>query len=319
MHLWLQALIFLLGVFILGVGAHYFVKSSCQIGAHFKMPPLVAGVLLVGFGGSFPEIVVSFIAALHGQSSMAVGNAVGSNIVNLGMVLSISSLVAPIVVSRATITRDFPLLWIVMAIVYGLLLWTHHITPWIGVVLLGILIIYLVIMLLSIKSSKNNDHTFEVDQALLTNGSLLAEIAWWIFGLALLFLSSEMLVSSASNIAHHFGMSNLLIGLTIVAIGTSLPEFATTVISAYKGHHDIALGNVLGSNVFNLLAVLAMPALLAPTAVSHEVLVRDFPVMCLLTLITLLGALLPKGEKTIGRPTAFILLFVWIFYYCWLF
>lgn len=317
MHLLFQILLFIAGMAILGIGAHLFVKSSCQIGEHFKIPPLVSGVILVGFGGSFPEIAVSFIAAMHGQASMALGNAVGSNIVNLGLVLSISALVTPIVVSPVTFKRDFPLLWIVMAIVYGLLWWTHRLSILVGCVLLVLLVIYLGIMLWSVKQHKAE--AVVPDASMLKQTVLWKEFLMWAVGLGLLFISSEMMVASASAIASHFGMSKLLIGLTIVAIGTSMPEFATTVISAYKGQHDIALGNVLGSNVFNLLAVLAMPALFSPAAISSVVLVRDYPVMIILTLITLIGALLPRKTTIIGRPTAFILLFVWIFYYCLLF
>jgi len=319
MQLLLHCLFFLAGVILLGVAAYFFVKSSCQIGDHFNMPPLVAGVLLVGFGGSFPEIVVSLIASLHGEASLSVGNAVGSNIVNLGMVLSISVLVMPIVVSPTTLKRDFPLLWLVMAIVYGLLFWKHALTPLIGVILLLLLMAYLGLMLFSIQKNKIQANVTDGGDGKIEKSPMWKVVVTWLVGLGLLFLSSEILVSNASHIAEHFGMSRLLIGLTIVAIGTSLPEFATTVMSAYKGQHDIALGNVLGSNIFNLLAVLAMPALFSPTTVSHQILMRDYPVMIILTAITLIGALLPRKTVAIGRPTAFALLFVWIFYYCLLF
>jgi cation:H+ antiporter len=318
MPLFLHIMLFLAGVIVLGVGAQFFVKSSCQIGEHFRIPPLVAGIILVGFGGSFPEITVSLIAAMHGEASMSVGNAIGSNIVNLGMVLSISALVMPIVVSPVTLKRDVPLLGIVMAIVYGLLLWTHHLTPLIGCILIGLLVIYLGLMIWSIRKNQH-DLSQQVDASASQQKVLWKVFLAWTIGLVLLFISSEMLVSSASAIAAHFGMSPLLIGLTIVAIGTSLPEFATTVISAYKGHHDIALGNVLGSNIFNLLAVLAMPALFSPTPVSHQLLTRDYPVMIVMTIIALVGALLPRKTRVIGRVTAFALLFVWFFYYSLLF
>lgn len=316
MYLLLPVITFIAGILILGLGAHIFVKNACRIAAHFHMPPLITGIVLVGFGGSFPEIVVSFMAALHGQSGMALGNAVGSNIVNLGLVLGVSVLLAPIAVHRSTLTRDFPILWIVMWVVGGLLAWTHQLNSWVGIALIIGLMLYLWIMVRSIKKHKTNKASQPVrdDHSPLWRSGL-----FWVIGLGLLFLSSEIMVSSASTLARHFGMSDLLIGLTIVAIGTSLPEFATTAFSAIKGHHDIALGNVLGSNVFNLLAVLAMPALFSPTAVPHSLLMRDYPVMCLLTLIAMFGAALPRSSRMIGRPTGLLLLLVWIGYYWLLF
>lgn len=318
MTLFMPIACFVSGVLLLGFGAHCFVKSSCQIADRFHMPALIAGIVLVGFGGSFPEIVVSYIAASHGQTSMAVGNAIGSNSVNLGLVLGVSVLLAPITVNRLTLTRDFPLLWIVMFVIGGILLVTHRLSVWLGVLLLLGLVAYLTIMILSTKKQPKAAVLAVLPppskQVPLWRSGVL-----WLVGLALLFVSSELMVSNATLLAQHFGMSTLLIGLTIVAIGTSLPEFATTAISAVKGHHDIALGNILGSNVFNLLAVLAMPALLSPAAISRTVMTRDYPVMCLLTLIAMIGAWYPRGSYQIGRWTGFVLLLVWLGYYWLLF
>ena len=319
MYLALQAALFCLGLIILTVGAQLFVKYSVGIAKYWQMPTLVAGVVLVGFGGSFPEIVVSLIAAIHGEANMAIGNAVGSNIVNLGMVLSVSVLLAPITVSPIVLKRDLPLLWLVSLFVFGLLCWLQHLNWVVGIIFMVGLVGYLWLMVLSVKRYKTQQADalgLQMDSC----ASISIMLFWWVIGLALLFISSELLVASASAIAKYFGMSSLLIGLTVVAIGTSLPEFATTVVSAYKQQHDIALGNVLGSNIFNLLAVLAMPAFFAPQAIVHAVIYRDFPFMLLLTLVVTVAMLVPKNPvRQIGRISATVLLVCWLGYYYLLF
>ena len=320
MSLLLSIIYLLFGIGVLALGAYYFMLSSCEIGKRLKMPSLAIGVLIVGFGGSFPEIIVSLIASLHHQSSLAVGNAIGSNIVNLGMVLGISSLVMPLVVDKQSIKRDFPLLWVVMILV-GVMLWLDHdLSPENGVLLLLGLVAYLLVMLRSIAIRKRASGISRVQlHSKQASDSALKIAIIWLLGLLGLFGGSELIVKGATDIARYLGMNEIIIGLTVVAIGTSLPEFATTMISALRKEFDVALGNVLGSNIFNLLAVLAMPALFSPVHIGKSVMTHDYMVMMVMTLVAMLGAMFPRGEKTIGRPTACLLIVMWIAYYIWLF
>jgi cation:H+ antiporter len=308
----------ILGCVLLTLGANRFVFSSAELAKYFSMPPLVAGVLLVGFGGSFPEIIVSMIAAIHGQSALAIGNAIGSNIVNIGLVLGVSALVAPIAVNKYCMQRDFPILLIVMAIALALMA-NQTLSRFDGVILVFVLIYYVGYMLYAAKRHAKDlgiDDVRHVEsQVVLWKAAL-----WWFIGLALLFVSSELLVSGATVIARYFGLSDLVIGLTVVAIGTSLPEFATTLVAALKNHHDIAMGNVIGSNIFNLLAVLAMPALIHPSRINVTFLVRDFPVMAGFAIACWFFCWWPrkKGYR-LGRLPGVILLAGFLLYYYFLF
>lgn len=304
----------LAGIILLGIGANRFVVASSQMAKYFSLPPLIAGVLLVGFGGSFPEVVVSVIAALHGQMAMAVGNAIGSNIVNIGLVLGVTALVAPMMVHRHCMRRDFPTLCVVMMLVFALI-GDGILSRMNGVILLIAFVYYIGYMLVAARKRPDEvaiDEFIPAD----TQVVLWQAMVWWLIGLGLLFLSSELLVTGASTIAKHFGVSDLVIGLTVVAIGTSLPEFATTLMAAMKNHHDIAVGNVLGSNVFNLLAVLAMPALIDPGQLNRSILHRDFPVMIAVTLLAWLVIVMTKktGYK-ITRWAGCVLLLSFVGYY----
>lgn len=312
MPLWQAIAYLLVGFVLLAYGAHCFVKASVSLGQLLKLSPLVIGVLFVGFGGSFPEIVVSLVAALKGQTHLAVGNAIGSNIVNIGVVLGLTACVVPMTVHRHCFRRDFPILALTMALVFSMI-WDSYLSRPDGVLLLGLLIVYVwTVVWLAKRSPSEVDVEVPAEEGATSPSALKAGLLWF-FGLALLFVSSELLVSGATSIATRLGVSSLLIGLTVVAIGTSLPEFATTMVSAIRGQHDIAVGNVVGSNVFNLLGVLAMPALLHPAAISREVLWRDFPVMVILTLAVWLLAWLPK-RYVIGRYNGALLLLGYLAY-----
>ena len=301
------------GCILLGLGANRFVGSSVRIAERIGMPPLVAGVVLVGFGGSFPEIVVSIIASMKGQTQLAVGNAIGSNIVNVGLVLGVSALLMPLHVHRHCFRRDYPLLLVTM-VFSAILIANDYLSRLDGVILLLLLAAYLIYMVCFV--AKRHPEDIEVDDETIhpKPTPVLWPIIWWLVGLGLLFVSSELLVTGASNIASHYGISELTIGLTIVAIGTSLPEFATTAYSALKKHHEIALGNVLGSNVFNLLAVMAMPALIAPGKLSASLLLRDFPVMVGIALLSWLLAWLPPKKALLSRIDGIILFVIYVVY-----
>ncbi|MCB1827142.1 MAG: calcium/sodium antiporter [Coxiellaceae bacterium] len=304
----------LIGIGLLTWGADRFITACSSIAKHFGMPPLLIGMLLVGFGTSFPELVVSLIAALKGNSGIAIGNAIGSNIANIGLVVGVTALVAPIAIHSQLLKREFPILVAVSAVV-GLLFWDNQITRLDGLLLIALLIAHLYWMIRVARSKKlSHDAMAEEYKKELPKMSLKKAWIWWLVGLVFLFAASELLVDSASTIARWMHISDFIIGLTIVAVGTSLPELAATVVSAWRGEHDIAIGNVVGSNIFNLLAVLPMPALIIPGHLPSHLLTRDFPVMMLLTVLLWLFAFFPIHKKNIGRLEAGALLLAFVAY-----
>lgn len=303
----------IMGCILLTLGAERFIVGSGALAKRWGMPPLMAGILLVGFGGSFPEIVVSLLASLKGTAGMAVGNAIGSNIVNMGLVLGVACLIAPLAVPRHCIKRDFPML-ISLMVLCGGLFWWGGLSRFDGVVLLLLLLVYLIYMITRVGRQHPDDIEYDdIEHDPKVDMPVWRAIVWWVVGLTLLGVSADWVVNGASFIAVHFGISELVIGLSIVAIGTSLPELATVIMSCVKGHHAVALGNVLGSNVFNLLAVLAMPALISPATLGHAVLLRDYPVMVAFSAFPWV-VLLIKKKPVLGRVTGGILLLGFVGY-----
>lgn len=301
---------FIVGCALLAWSADRFVHGSIGIARHFGMSSLMIGILLVGFGTSFPEMVVSGLAAYHGSPGLAIGNVVGSNIANVGLCLGVTALLAPVAIQSVLLKREFPVL---MLITFGvwLIFMNGELSRIEGLALLLALVGYLTWLFNALKKkSVEHDPLAEEFQEEIVKHEmkLFTAFVWWFIGLALLFVSSELLVSSATTMARWFGVSDVVIGLTIVAIGTSLPELAATVVSAMKGEPDIALGNIIGSNVFNLLAVLIFPALIAPTELSFDLIWRDYPIMFGFTLAMWLFAYVKPNHMHIGRGKAVILL-----------
>jgi len=269
--------------------ADKFVNGSASLARNFGMSPLLIGLTVVSLGTSAPEILVSLTAAMAGASGIAIGNAIGSNIANIGLVLGITALIAPLPVKSALTRKELPILALV-TLGAGLLLINLNLSRLDGFLLLGGLCATL--YLFATYYPKSNDKELieeikEEEEELphLTTGSA---IFWFLAGLILLVVSSRFLVGAATDIALQLGVSDLIIGLTIIAIGTSLPELAASVASVLKGHHDIALGNVIGSNIFNLLAVMSLPAVIAPYSFSEQVVWRDYGVMTAFTVILIL-------------------------------
>lgn len=299
------------GLVLLIWSADRFVEGSVAIARGFGMSPLLIGLTIVAFGTSAPEMLVSATAALTDAPALAVGNALGSNIANIGLVLGITTLIAPIPLKRTVLFREFPILLAVTILVFPLLL-DNELSPIDGILFLIMLGVSLFLM------SRNNDpadapefvEELEEIPAMSTGRATL----WFVIGLAALILSSRILVWGATELALTLGISELIIGLTIVAIGTSLPELAASVASALKGHHDVALGNIVGSNLFNLLAVLAMPALLNPLRVESDVLYRDYGAMGGLTLLLAAFAYGMQKKGKLARFEGGILLAGYIAY-----
>lgn len=303
------------GFAILIWGADRFIDGAANIASNLGISPLIVGLTIVGFGTSAPEMLVSALAAFDGAPALGVGNALGSNITNVGLVLGVTTLVSPLVVHSDTLKREFPLLAFVMAVAL-FLLWDGYLSRIDGVILFTGFILTLAGMTwLAIKDTGKNDpleKEFEqeyADHKMSTGHALLL----FFIGLISLLIGSKLLVWGATGVAHMLGVSDLVIGLTIVAIGTSLPELAASVVSAMKNEHDIAVGNVLGSNIFNLVAVLAMPGLIAPHAVDRMLLTRDFPVMVGLAVALFLFAKF-NAQGRINRISGSLMLLAYIGY-----
>ena len=252
-----------------------FVEGAAAIAYHAGMSPLLIGMTFVSLGTSAPEIVVSIMASLSGSGELAVGNALGSNITNIGLVLGVTLLISSISIDATTTKRELPQM-VIVTLLAGVLMVDGTLSIVDGALLLLGLLIFLT--LLARRGAAN-------DSGIKSDPKLTPLKAWGIFsiGLVLLVISSRVLVIGAVSIATALDVSELIIGLTIVAVGTSLPELAASVMSALKGHSDIAIGAIVGSNVFNLLVVLAAPALLGPFTLTAEVMSRDWPVTMLTT------------------------------------
>jgi cation:H+ antiporter len=302
----------LVGLIILVWSADRFVIGAAAIAQHMGMSSLLVGLTVVSLGTSAPEMFVSATAALDGVSELAIGNALGSNITNIGLVLGITALIAPLPIKSGLLRKELPILFIV-TVVGGLVLADFHLSMLDGVFLLITLVVALYLLL--IVGVKEGESMVDEEEAELINATSGKMAAFWLFiGLVLLIVSSKMLVWGATGVAHYYGLSDLVIGLTILAIGTSLPELAASVSSALKGHHDIAIGNVVGSNIFNLLAVLPIPALIAPVAIEEVVLYRDYGVMLGMTALLLGFIYLLRKKMQVGRVAGFCLLAAYISY-----
>jgi len=313
--------IFALLVGVLGLlwGADRFVEGSAGAARNFGISPMIIGLTVVSVGTSAPEIIVSINASLKAAGELAVGNALGSNLANIGLVLGITALVAPLPVQKHLLREEGPVLLLITALA-GLCLydgWLHR-----GESLaLGLLIIPLLILVVKYKKNHPNPEAIEEAED-IPEFSMGTAILWFVIGLAVLLVSAEITVWGAKSIATRLGVSELIIGLTVVAIGTSLPELAASVMSALRGHHDIALGNIFGSNLFNLMLVMTSAGAIAPIALGPEVFSRDFAVMALLTLlmVAMIAWALWRAAKSgsparLSRSVGIIFLAAYGFYY----
>jgi cation:H+ antiporter len=268
------------GFAILIWGADRFVDGAANIASNLGVSPLIVGLTIVGFGTSAPEMLVSALASFDGAPALGIGNALGSNIANIGLVLGITILVSPIAVHSDTLKREFPLLAFIMALALWLM-WDQYLGFIDGLILFsGFIFTLFGMAYLAIRSNKNDPLEQEFEDEFSTPSMTVKQsVISFIIGLIALLIGSKALVWGATGVATLLGVSDLIIGLTIVAIGTSLPELAASLISVLKNQHDIAVGNIIGSNMFNILAVLAMPGLIQPSQLDINILQRDIPVM----------------------------------------
>ena len=313
---WL-AIIF--GLIFLVWSADRFVMGASATAHNFGVPPLIIGMIIVGFGTSAPEIFVGAIAALGGNSTMAVGNAIGSNIANIGLVVGLAALITPLTVESNILKREFPLLFVVTVCAY-LVMSDNNLSRMDGVALLvGTAAMVGWLLKLSISDNHKDPLEAEFESELPTRISTRRGLLWTLLGLVILVISSHTLVWGAVNVAKAFGVSEFVIGLTIIAIGTSLPEVAVSITAALKKEHDIVIGNIIGSNMFNLLAVLGVASVIQPSTLQPEVLNRDYLVMAVLTVGLFFMGYGFTGKGRINRFEAILLLCAYFGYLFWLY
>ena len=300
--MWTEILAIIGGFALLTWSADRFVVGASAIAYILKVSPLIIGLTIVGLGTSAPEMLVSAVASWQGNAGLAVGNALGSNIINTGLILGLTAMIIPLNVHSSIIRRELPVLLLVMMIALLLLL-DGTLGRLDGTLLLtGMAVVLLWVIRVGLTPQTPEDPMGdEFADEIPTDMGMGRAIFWLIVGGLCLLGSSRLLVWGAVSIAESMGISDLVIGLTIVALGTSLPELAASVMSAIKNEHDIALGNVIGSNIFNLLAVLGLPGLINPGPVDAEVLSRDYPVMVGLTVALFVMAYGFRGPGRINR------------------
>ena len=314
MSLFYPLIALILGFVALVWSADRFLSGAAACASNFGVSKMLIGLTVVSVGTSAPEILVALFAAIDGNPLLAVGNAIGSNIANIGLVLGITALVAPLPFSKPVRQAELP--WLIGATLLALaLLFDQNVSVLDGCILLTGLA---AILWQLAKSQSNPDQEMsssmqdELDE--FAEMSTLQGATWLVLGLIILLVSAQVLVWAATSIAVSLGVSEMIIGLTIVAVGTSLPELAATIGSAIKGHTDIAIGNVVGSNILNILAVLAVPALVHPTRVDPAALWRDGGMMLALTLMLALFAYGINSRAVITRFEGAVMLMAWIGY-----
>ena len=309
----------LLGFIILIWSADLFVEGAASIAHNMGMSPIIIGLTIVSLGTSAPEVLVSLNASLSGAGQLAIGNAIGSNIANIALVLGVTVLIAPLMVQERCMRKEVPVLLLATAAV-GALLLDGELSTMDGWLMLGALAFFVGHLIFT----QTHDEELVVEAGDEPMPHLKPLRAWLTFfiGLALLIGSSKMLVWGSVLTAKELGVSELIIGLTIVAVGTSLPELAATVASALREHTEIALGNIIGSNLFNLLAVMAIPGIVAPGILEPAVIERDYPAMTFLTVFLAIAIYVSRkrsksrvGHSYLGRILGVLLVSFYALYY----
>lgn len=318
----LPSALLIIGLILLVWSSDLFIDGAASVAKHLAISPLIIGVVVLGFGTSAPEILVAVLASLDNSPGLAIGNVIGSNIANIALVLGVTAIIAPIVVKSSLLKREFPIVLAISVLGYLLLL-DKELGMMDGIILISLLIIVMTWMIKANKQIEGTEDSLAEDtvQELNDHEEIPLKKSWFILfiGLVVLIISARLMVSGAVDIALYFNVSEMIIGLTIVAIGTSLPELAAAITAAKKGESDLMIGNLLGSNLFNLLAVLAVPAILAPSVIGRETLTFDYPIMLLLTFAMLLVALPFRGQSIIGRKIGILFTISFVAYLVFLY
>ena len=318
----LAAATILLCFIVLIWSADLFVAGAASIAENLGMSPIIIGLTIVSLGTSAPEILVALNASLAGSGELAVGNAIGSNIANISLVLGVTLLIAPLMVHQSCMKKEVPLLLLTTAAA-GMLILDGVLSRLDGWMMMGAL--FLIVAQMVRGQKKNQGILTEVVEEPLHHLKPLRAWLSFLVGLILLIASSKMLVWGAVFTAKELGVPELVIGLTIVAVGTSLPELAATVASALRGHTEIALGNIIGSNMFNLLAVMSIPGIVGSQQLQPAVVSRDYPVMTFMTVLLALAIYVSRkrvksttGHSYLGRTVGTLLVSFYALYYYWL-
>lgn len=307
------------GFILLIWSADRFIMGAAATARNFDVPPLIIGLTIVGLGTSAPEMMVAGFAAYDGSPAMAIGNALGSNIANITLVLGIAALITPLDIHSRIIKKELPILLVATLLALALLR-DSTLSQFDGFILLSLLVLLMWwITRQGIRNQSEDALTDEYIEELPGIMPTSHALFWLVTGLILLTVSSKILVWGAVNVATELGVSELVIGLTVIAIGTSLPELAASITGALKNEHDIAIGNVIGSNLFNTLGVLAIPGLIAPSALAEGILERDMPIVLILTIMLFVMAYGFRAQGRINRLEGGLLFCAFIAYQLLLF
>lgn len=311
----LPLLMIVLGLIVLVWSADLFVEGAASIARFLGMSPLLIGMVVIGFGTSAPELTVSALSAWQGNPGIALGNAYGSNITNIALILGTVALISPIVVHSQVIKKELPVLFMVTLFVIAQI-YDGELSRMDAILQLGVFAVVMGWMIRAGMNQKTDALEIEMEDELEEHAMSFSQaVIWLIAGLVLLVVSSRVLVWGAVSIAQDLGVSDLVIGLTIVAVGTSLPELASSIVAARKGEDDLALGNIIGSNLFNTLAVVGLAGVIHPMSIPVEIIQRDWPLMALLTISLFVLGYNRNGEKgRINRLEGGALLAVYIGY-----
>ncbi len=304
----------IVGLLLLVWGADRFVHGAAATARNLGIPPLLIGLTIVAVATSAPEILVSIVAALRGEPDLAIGNAIGSNIANIGMVLGVVAILRPIELKSATLRREMPALLAVTLLTVSLFL-DSFLSRVDGLVLLtGLIIVMFWLTRLGFRSSSSDPLQAEFDAEIPRHMSMRLAIFWLLVGIATLLVGAELMVDGAIDIAKALGVSEVVIGVTLVALATSLPELAVSAVSAFRGEYGLAIGNIVGSNIFNLLAVIGIAAVIQPAALPPSVLSLHIFVMVAFTLVLFAMTYEYDGRGLITRLEGFALLGAYLAY-----
>lgn len=315
MALFAPILLLIFGLAILVVAGDVLVRGAAALARHWGVPALIVGLTIVAFGTSAPELVVSVGAVLDGVGNLAAGNVVGSNIANVLLALGLPALIMAIPTNMSGVARNTFVCVVATLLFIGLAFMANPLERWQGAILFAGIVAYLSWMFVLARAGA--DDTILEEMAEIEEGraglpkSLWVDFLYVIFGLIGLFLGGELIVRNAVTLATGLGVSETIIGLTIVAIGTSLPEITTVVVASLRGHSEVAIGNVLGSNVFNIFAVMGAAGLTGPVLIEKSIYVFDFWVMLVATIALLIYVL---SRKPIGRKTGAVFVVAYILY-----
>ena len=311
--MWLPVLALIVGFIALVWSADRFVAGAAATANNLGASKILIGLTVVSIGTSAPEILVALAAAIEGTSMLAVGNAIGSNIANIGLVLGITAIVAPLPFAASVLKVELP--WLIGATLLALFcLYDLHLGIADGLLLLAGLTLIIHRLVRERRRPEQLPDSIQEELDEIEDVPMARALVYLVIGLGVLLASAQTLVWAATEVAEYLGVSELIIGLTVIAIGTSLPELAATLTAAVKGHPDIAIGNVVGSNILNIVAVLAVPALVTPVAFDTQVLWRDFGTMAALTLLLVLFAYGFGSRPIITRFEGCVMVLAWIGY-----